>query len=1012
MAGKPEIKEQLAQLEAMRSILGEELYQQARARLEGELAALKGQGGKPESASSPRQVSDLETVLQSRQVNIHTDAHGNVIITGDRNSVTLAPDEAPAGLLRFYYRTLKTECSRLPLGLVNEEFTKPGMETQVTLQNVYTDLDVVSPPQPEEKDEESKQRWFGFRLERGEGGERMPLLKAISQPEIPHLALIGLPGSGKTTFVNYLTALLAERGSEDLPSTLQGLLPVRLVLRNVAPCIAIEAESGTAAMLWDALEQEIARATGKAAAAIILPYLQRQLAQRGGLIMLDGLDEVPEAGKRRKCLLQAIASLQQDLPKCRFLLTARPYAYADPKWQLPKFAIISLADFNTRQIENFARRWYAAVRFTQGWDSDEAQKRAGELLQALDLQPYLGDLATRPLLLTLMATLHSHKSRLPEDRADLYEFSVGLLLSRWQAGRLTRDGEGNLLVEQGMEKVLGLGESRLRAALEELALETHQAQRKQSGGRDEAAQNLPADIPLGKILTTFSRLAPHDLNPLDVVRYLDERVGLLIGRGDDVYTFPHRSFQEYLTACRLVNMGGDVDKRLRDRVWEDLDWWREVFLLGVGKQRQGGLGNAVNLLNRLAPGLPQDGAETSDQQWLAASLAAEAALELRLPEHAASDRYYQDTLERLHTWLKTLVNGGHLSPRRRLQAGDLLGRLGDPRPGVALRLPARGEATGGEVPDLAWIKIPTGAFRMGSSEKDDLAYADEKPQHMLKLPDFWMARYPLTNAQFQPFLQQGGYEAQSYWTPEGWDWLHGARPDFSPIESFQDKDFIKNYQDWILGRENRSRPNWWEHRQWGALTRPVVGVSWYEAAAYCRWLDTALRRRDLAEIVLPQDALQAFKRGDLQIRLPGEAEWEKAARGSRQARWPWGDEWQEDHAEMYANTAETGLKETSPVGMFPAGENSYGLADMAGNAWEWTISKWGTDIMKPDYKYPYDAGDGRESAGGPDLRVVRGGSWNYDRRFARCAYRYWDLPSHFFTYLGFRVVLSLARPGF
>ena len=359
-----DIHEQLKQLEAMRTSLGEEVYHQARARLE---AALRlGEVSPPATSAedTPTPASDLEAILQSRQVSVQEDAHGNVIITGDKNTVTLAPDQAPAVLLHFYYNALTMECSRLPLGLVNEEFTAPGMEAQVTLQNVYTDLDVVSPPRPEGDDGPGKQRWFGFRLERGEGSERTPLLEAISQPKIPYLTLIGLPGSGKTTFVNYLTVRLANGGSEEIPAALRGALPVRLVLRNVAACIPLEAKAGMASMLWDALESEIARHIGKAVAAIVLPYLQRQLALRGGIVLLDGLDEVPEAGKRRKCLLEAIHALRASLPKCRFLLTARPYAYADPKWQLPEFEIISLADFNPNQIENFVRQWYAAVLWT------------------------------------------------------------------------------------------------------------------------------------------------------------------------------------------------------------------------------------------------------------------------------------------------------------------------------------------------------------------------------------------------------------------------------------------------------------------------------------------------------------------------------------------------------------------------------------------------------------------------------------------------------------------------
>ena len=222
---------------------------------------------------------------------------------------------------------MAAECSRLPLGVIDDEFLRtsrggPGQgEQEIPLPDIYVDLDVVAPAQERGKNP----RAWALQLARGEGKERTALLDALSQPAARRAVLLGDAGTGKTTFVNYLAYLLAADPGR-LPAPFQGLLLVRLVLREVAARhLPSQATQGTEQMLWNALADDIAVHLGQPAADRLFPYLQRRLFAEGGFILLDGLDEVPEARQRREVLIGAVAKLAGALPVGK---TRKPYKSA------------------------------------------------------------------------------------------------------------------------------------------------------------------------------------------------------------------------------------------------------------------------------------------------------------------------------------------------------------------------------------------------------------------------------------------------------------------------------------------------------------------------------------------------------------------------------------------------------------------------------------------------------------------------------------------------------------
>ncbi len=268
-----------------------------------------------------------------------------------------------------------------------------------------------------------------------------------------------------------------------------------------------------------------------------------------------------------------------------------------------------------------------------------------------------------------------------------------------------------------------------------------------------------------------------------------------------------------------------------------------------------------------------------------------------------------------------------------MMAGHMLGLLGDPRPGVCT-----------PEPDL--IPIPAGTFLMGEKELYEIEIA--RP--------FAIGRYPITNAQYQLFMDDGGYTEKwrRCWTEDGWKWRES---------------------------KNWTRPfNWGGRFAWA--NQPQVGVSWYEAAAYVRWLAETTGKP---------------------YRLPTEAEWERAARHTDGRTYPWGEDWQDG----LTNTKETGLERKTAVGIFPKDTAVCGVQDMSGNVNEWCQTR-SQDETEKVYSVPYRTQDGRENLVGNDrvYRVFRGSAYAFGKTWGRCGARFGDFPDFHHGHRGFRVVVS------
>jgi formylglycine-generating enzyme required for sulfatase activity len=238
-----------------------------------------------------------------------------------------------------------------------------------------------------------------------------------------------------------------------------------------------------------------------------------------------------------------------------------------------------------------------------------------------------------------------------------------------------------------------------------------------------------------------------------------------------------------------------------------------------------------------------------------------------------------------------------------------------------------------------FVEIPAGTFTMGADRsRDELAFDNERPEHTVDLPAFFIARHEVTAGEYKKFAQAGKWSV---------DQRAAAIAD----------------------------------------THPVAFVSWTDALAYCRWLDSQLK----ASSSTPSRIAQALREG-WRVTLPTEAEWEKAARGTDSRRFPWGNELRRDRANFAAAS-------TVPAGSINCPECAHGLSDMAGNVWEWTRS--------PLQPYPYDPSDDRSNLDADALWVMRGGGFaDPSPQLIRTTTRGAAEPGARRPFIGFRVVIS------
>jgi formylglycine-generating enzyme required for sulfatase activity len=251
---------------------------------------------------------------------------------------------------------------------------------------------------------------------------------------------------------------------------------------------------------------------------------------------------------------------------------------------------------------------------------------------------------------------------------------------------------------------------------------------------------------------------------------------------------------------------------------------------------------------------------------------------------------------------------------------------------------------------FVWIPIPAGKVTLVEEYDDESYFGKKGESETFDVPEFSIAKYPVTNAQFAEFMKAGGYDNSNWWTDSGWKTRQK--------EKWKEPRYWK---DSVFATQNANKAD-----------HPVVGVSWYEAVAFCLWLSEAAGEN---------------------ITLPTEQQWQRAAQGDDGRAYPWGKEW--DGKRCNNSVGSNSSSDTTPVTQYEGkdkGDSPYDVTDLSGNVWEWCLTVYSSGEMGLD---------------GTDNRVLRGGSWVVDNTdYLRAGYRNRYHPSYRYYIIGFRVATS------
>jgi len=362
----------------------------------------------------------------------------------------------------------------------------------------------------------------------------------------PRVVIVGVPGSGKSTFLEWLQLKIAAAEEELVMAGAQAI-PLLLRVRELDPH---NLPRGAAL---------VERSTASKDRAALMPagWIDRQMKAGRVLLMLDGLDET-EPELRDQCALPWLLGLCRDYPDCRFLVSSRPVGYPPGTLSKSEFTEFDLADFQDPEISEYTRHWCTAVRLARNEPEAEARREGaadGErIVGGFKGHPYIHNLARNPLMLSAICLVNYFEGgQLPKDRAVLYKLCVEGLLHHWDQRR-------------GIHSEFGFDE-KLRAC-REVALSMQADDR--------------AEYEADKVQQIFAMVLGDPVRAEKLLEHIRRRTGLLLERRPGAFAFAHLTFQEYL-AARAIHEGNRLGIDIERLTAEHSEGrWQEVIALYCG----------------------------------------------------------------------------------------------------------------------------------------------------------------------------------------------------------------------------------------------------------------------------------------------------------------------------------------------------------------------------------------------------------------------------------------------